>query len=452
MRVELRDARVVTLAAGPRPRRGPDLADLAVVPRATIMIDDGTIVGVIPDGAPAPATAGARTAPTMVLEAAGRVVLPGFVDAHTHACWAGQRIDEWEQSRWPGGDAAHRTAAAGSDDQPAYLRTLARGGGILSTVRAVRAASEAELEALLRLRLAAMLAEGTTTVEVKSGYGLNTADELKMLRAIASAGADWPGTVVATALVGHAIDPHVPDFVDRTIRETLPAVHAEFPSITIDAYCEEGAWSLADCLRLFDRALELGHPVRVHADQFHDLGMIPEAIRRGLRSVDHLEASSTDHLRALAQSETFGVMLPCTGFHLEPEGARGARAGASGVGGRVYADGRGFVDAGGALAVATNYNPGSSPCASMPMVVALASRRLGLRAAEAIAAATVNPATLLGCDDRGTIAAGQRADLVMLRHEDERALAYEFGGSPVEVVICGGQVVRGVEQARPRES
>lgn len=295
----------------------------------------------------------------------------------------------------------------------------------MSTVRAVRAASEEELTERLLLRLSWMLREGTTTVEVKSGYGLTTADELKMLRAIDEAAQEFPGSIVATALLGHAIDREQPDFIERTIEETLPAVSEEFPGITVDAYCEEGAWPLEACVRLFERAMEMGHPVRVHADQFHALGMTEWAAAHGARSVDHLEATGEAGLKALAASETFGVMLPCCGFHVDER----------------YAKGRAFADAGGALVIATNCNPGSAPTGSMPLTAGLAVRKLGLTPSEAIAACTVNAAALLGFSDRGMVKEGMRADLALLRHEDERMLAYEVGGDPVDHVIVGGEFV-----------
>ena len=399
----IRAARVLTMGEAPGPRRGAELGELHAIDPGDVLIRDGRIeqVGVnlqTPDGC-------------AIINAAGRVVMPAFVDCHTHACWAGDRLDEWELKQ--------RGAT--------YLELLKAGGGIMSTVRSVRAASQDELSEGLRQRLGVMLSEGTAHVEVKSGYGLSTRDELKMLRAIADAAGSFPGTVHPTACIGHAIDPDEDGFVDRTIAETLDAVHTEFPGIAIDAYCEQGAWSLDDCLRLFDRALELGHPVRVHADQFNSLGMIPEAIKRGFASVDHLEATTPEQLRALAQSETFGVMLPCSGFHVD---------------GR-YADGRGFLDAGGALAIATNANPGSAPCLSVPMAIALGVRHLGITAAEAIGACTINGAGLLGLSDRGRIAPGLPADLVILRHRDERQLGYEFGGRHVDAVFVGGRLVSG---------
>ena len=400
MSILIRNARVLTLATGDRPRRGESLAELAALDAHDVLVEGDRITAIQPTGELDGGT---------VVEAHGRVLTPGFVDCHTHACWAGERLDEWELKQ--------RGAT--------YLEILESGGGIMSTVRAVRAAGEEELAEGLSRRLGWMLREGTTTVEVKSGYGLSTADELKMLQAIARAGEAWPGTVMATACIGHAVDGPHEDFVERTIGETLEAVHAAFPGVAIDAYCEQGAWSLDDCVRLFERAAELGHPCRVHADQFNSLGMTPAAIRMKLRSVDHLEATHETDLRALGESSCFGVMLPCSGFQVD---------------GR-YANGRGFIDAGGKLAIATNCNPGSAPCSSMPFAIALAVRHLGITAAEAIAACTVNGAALLGLVDRGSIETDQRADLVLLRHTDERQLGYEFGGDPVDAVVCGGELV-----------
>lgn len=398
----IRGARVLTMGGAPGLRRGPALRDLGAIDEADVLVD-GEVKEIAPGGAlelPAEAE---------FIDAGGRVLMPSFIDAHTHALWAGDRFSEWERK------------LAGAT----YLELLQSGGGIMSTVRAVRAANQGELESNLRTRLGIMLREGTTTVEVKSGYGLTTADELKMLRAIRAVAKDWPGSVVPTALLGHALDEGQPNFVDRVIGETLEAVSEEFPGIAIDAYCEQGAWSLEDCSRLLGRAIALGHPIRVHCDQFNELGMTRWAIEHGVRSVDHLEAASTAALRDLSAAGACGVLLPCSGFHLD---------------GR-YANGRALVDAGGAVVIATNCNPGSAPTSSMPLAMALAVRECGLTPAEALGACTVNAAALLGFDDRGFIAPGARADLILLRHTDERALAHEVGGNPVDVVVCGGEVV-----------
>ncbi|MEO0511910.1 MAG: imidazolonepropionase [Planctomycetota bacterium] len=392
----IRGARVVTVS------------DAGVLPRADVLCSGGVIERVAASIEPPPECD--------VVDAAGRVLVPGFVDCHTHACWVGDRLDEWEQKR----------AGAG------YLDILRAGGGIMSTVRAVRTATEAELADVLTETLSWMLGEGTTTVEVKSGYGLDTDAEMKMLRAIDRAGADvgrrWGMTVVPTACIGHALDPETDRdaFVERTVTETLDAVHAAFPGIAIDAYCEEGAWSLDECARLFDRAAELGHPCRVHADQFHALGMVEHAVSRGFRSVDHLEATGPETLRALGASQTTGVVLPCSGFHLD---------------GR-YADARAVLDAGGRVAIGSNANPGSAPAVSMPMAMALATRHCGLTPRETVEASTRSGAVVLELDDRGRIEPSLRADLVLLRHRDERELAHTFGGRHALAVVCAGRLVR----------
>ena len=397
----IRNARILTLACGSTPRRGKEMHDLAVIPQGDVLVTDGLIAAV---GPKVEAPEGSE-----VIDANGRVLMPGFVDCHTHACWAGSRLDEWEE-RLRG---------------LPYAEILKKGGGTRATVLAVREATKKQLAAGLRERLNRMLREGTTTVEVKSGYGLTTEAELKMLRAIVRAGQDWPGTVVPTALLGYALEGPLDDHVRLVVKEMLPEVSREFPGITVDACVEEGGWSQEACVRLFEKASK-HHPLRVHADRFISLGMIPEAIRLHARSVDHLVASTKADLVALAGSPTNGVIQPGTGFHTA---GRVARAGF-------------FVDQGGAVALATDCNPGTAPGHSMPFAIALAVRRCGLTPQEAIAACTVNAAAVLGLKDRGTVEAGRRADLLLLEHTDERMLAYEFGGNPVALVICAGRVCR----------
>jgi imidazolonepropionase len=347
-----------------------------------------------------------------VLEAEGRVLLPGFVDAHTHACWAGARLHEWE----------HRLRGA------SYVELLAAGGGILSTVRAVRGASEEELAGSLEGRLDRALHHGTTTLEVKSGYGLRGEAELRMLRAIRGAGERWVGTVVPTALLGHAVEPDHPGgaagFFQEVIEEHLSAVTSAFPGVAVDAYCEEGAWPVEACIALFEAARATGHPIRVHADQFNDLGMTARAVALGARSVDHLEASTTETLAHLAGSGAAGVLLPVSGFHLDDR----------------FADGRFLLDQGGAVVVATNWNPGSAPSPSIPFALGLAVRKNRLTPNEALVAATWNAAVLLGLPDRGWIGPGARADLVLLHHQDEREVMHTVGENPVFRVIARGRV------------
>lgn len=396
----IRNARVLRCDADRSRGADPDLRPLE---GTDVLINNGQIQSI--------GTGLQRPSDAAAIDAEGRALLPGFIDPHTHLCWAGERLDEW----------ARKQAGA------TYLEILASGGGIMSTVRAVRESTKEELADRLLERLDRVLFEGTTTIEIKSGYGLSTEAELKMLEAIELAASAWPGTVVATACIGHALDPDMDHgaFIDRMIGETLPAVHERFGPVAIDAYCEEGALSFEDSVRLFDAAQQLGHPCRVHADQFNELGLTAEAVARGFASVDHLEATTPEALRLLAESDTSGVMLPCSGFHLDDR----------------YADGRGFLDAGGRLVLGSNANPGSSPCSNIPMTIALATRKLGITTAEAIYATTRNAADLLSFDDRGQIAVGMRADLVLLRSTDERSLGFEFGGNPVQAVVCGGELV-----------
>ena len=408
MSLLIRHARVLTLArlnsgsaltALSRARRGPALGDLGVIPRGDVLVVDGKIAAVGAELSPPPNAE--------VIEADGRVLMPGFVDCHTHACWAGDRLEDWEQQL--------------KGVTPAEIAK--RGGGFHAIVRAVREATRKQLAASLRIRFDQVLRGGTTTVEVKSGYGLTTEAELKMLHAIQRAGQEWPGTVVPTALLGHGIEGDVAAHTRMVVREMLPAIWHEFPGITIDACCEENGWPVEACVRLFDRASKHGLPIRVHADQTGSLGMLPEALRLHARSVDHLENATKADLLALAASDTFAVFTPANSFH---GGTRYARAGA-------------FAESGGLLALASDYNPATSPTHSMPLVVALAVRAAGLTPAEAIVASTVNGAAVLGLVDRGTIEPGQRADLVLLRHRDERLLAHELGGNPVEWVIAAGK-------------
>jgi imidazolonepropionase len=389
------------LTGGRKARRGAALKELGVIARGDVLVAEGKIAAV---GADLAVPAGAE-----VIEADGRVLMPGFVDCHTHACWAGDRLGEWEEEL--------RGVA------PAEI--LKKGGGIQATVRAVKEATRKQLAAGLRVRLDALLRGGTTTVEVKSGYGLSIDGETKLLHAILRAAQEFPGTVVPTALLGQTVDGDVAAFTRMVVREVLPAVWHEFPGVAVEAVCAADAWPVEACVRLFERAGKHGLPVRVSADSASPTGMITEALRLHMRSVDHLENASKADLVALAASETFGVFTPAASFHGR---GRYARAGA-------------FADSGGLVALASDYGVATAPTHAMPFVIALAVRYSGLTVAEAIAATTVNAAAALGLNDRGTIEVGQRADLILLRHRDERLLAHEIGGNPVDLVVAAGNRV-----------
>ena len=293
----IRNARVLTLAlpsapgapALSRPRRGKELGELGIIPQGDVLVADGKISAVAPK---------LETPPDAeVIDAQGRVLMPGFVDCHTHICWAGDRLTEWEQKL----------------KGVPHAEILRSGGGIQATVRAVREATKKQLAAHLKNRLDLLLRDGTTTVEIKSGYGLQAEEELKMLRAIVRAGNEWPGTIVPTALLGHAYEGDLDEYARMVVKEMLPAVSKEFPDVTVDAYCETGAWNVEACVRFFEKASK-HHPIRVHADQFTSLGMVPEAVRLGARSVDHLEASSKADLHRSRSRARWASFFPAPDF------------------------------------------------------------------------------------------------------------------------------------------
>ncbi len=355
-------------------------------------------------------------------DAAGCVVMPGFVDPHTHLLWAGDRAAEFEM----------RLKGA------TYLEILAAGGGILSTVRATRAASQETLLAEARPRLRSMLAHGTTTAEAKTGYGLELETELKMLAALLALDKEGPLDLAITFLGAHAIpldfkeDPQ--SYVECVVREMLPTVrrwwgeNAPGRSLPfVDVFCETGAFSLAQTRQILEAARELGFPLKVHADEFDNLGGTSLAVELGAASADHLVAVSPDDIAALARSGTVAVTLPCTPFGLAE-----AR----------YAPVEAILKAGGIVALATDLNPGTAWCESMQFAIALACRYMRLTPAQAIAASTINAAAAIHRADRvGSLEPGKQADLLILDVPDYRHLGYRFGTNLVKKVIKRGKIV-----------
>ncbi|GAB4208999.1 MAG: imidazolonepropionase [Roseiflexaceae bacterium] len=407
---------LVTVASPGGPRRGAQMGELEIIRDGAVAVRDGVIVAV---GTTYRLLSVVRQA-TQTIDATGCAIVPGFVDAHTHVVFAGDRLDEFEQ----------RLAGA------TYQEIMAAGGGIMSTVHAVRAADEDALARLSAERLRVMLAHGTTTVEAKTGYGLTTQDELKMLRAIDHLHAIQPIDLVPTFLGAHATPAEYagrPDaYLDLVVEEMLPAVHARGgPLPFVDIFCDEGAFTVAQLERLLGAARDLGFPLKAHLDEFAALGGTPAAAALGATSVDHLVVSGEADLAALAQHPgTIPTLMPATPF---------------GLGWRHYAPARRMIDEYGlAVALGSDMNPGTCWCPSMAFVMALACRGMSMTPAEALCAATLNAAYAVGRGDRlGSLEAGKQGDLVILSVPDYRHLAYRVGENLVRAVIKRGQIVYG---------
>jgi imidazolonepropionase len=406
-RLLVRDlAQVVSAAGGDAPLRGSALADVDWIDDAYVLCEEGRIasVGRMRDLEPVDGD-------VEELDGTGRCAIPGLVDCHTHPCFAGDRVEEF----------ALRAAGA------SYEELHAAGGGILSTVRATRAAGERVLAEIVAKHRDWMLRAGTTTFEGKSGYGLDHDTELASLRAIRRAGG------VPTWLGAHAVPPEFGDadaYLEFALREVLPdaAPLAE----AADVFLERGAFTSDQARRYLRACREAGLASRLHGDQFTEAGAIPLAIEVGARSVDHLEATGDGGVRALAASDVVGVLLPASALFLN----------------RPMPRARALVDAGAAIALATDFNPGSAFCESLPLVCSLACMQLGLTPTEALAAVTVNAAHVLGRADRiGRLAPGYDADLVLLDAPDWRHLAYHLGGRVVGEVVKAGEIVVHAEPA-----
>jgi len=398
-------------------QRGDTIGDLGIIENGAVYIEGDQIIAVGPSDEML-----AIYSDEPAIDTGNRVVLPGFVDPHTHLVWAGDRAAEFEM-RLQG---------------KTYLEIMAAGGGIASTVENTRQASAAELKSQARLRLMRMFSHGTTTAEAKTGYGLETKTELKMLQVILDLDTEGPLDLVPTFLGAHAVSPEYRDdpdaYTDLVCTQMLPALKTwwiskktAFPSKPfpfVDVFCETGAFSLEQSRKILQKAQDLGFPLKIHADEFANLHGASLAVEFGAASADHLVVTSPLDISNLGKSNTVAVSLPCTPFGL----AEGQ-----------YTPAKDILKANGILAIATDLNPGTAWCENMQFVIALACRYLKLTPAQAIVAATINAAAAVGLDHRiGSIDPGKQADLLILDITDYRQLGYRFGTNLVHTVIKKG--------------
>ncbi|HEY7394701.1 MAG TPA: imidazolonepropionase [Gemmatimonadaceae bacterium] len=392
-------SQVVTCAGPGRARRGSEMADIAIRTDVGVAIDDGRIVAV-----DAPSTLRERFPTAREIDCGQCVVMPGLVDSHTHAIFGRPRYEEQEMR------------AAGLD----YMEIARRGGGIHSSVRDLRTRSEDELFELARRRLLRLSTFGTTTVEVKSGYGLTLADELKALRVIARLRAELPLRIVPTFLGAHEIPLDHREsaatrqaYIDLVINEMIPAVAADRLAAFADVFCETGVYTVDESRAILSAARDAGMGIKLHADELTSSGGAELAAVLGATSADHLAAVSDAGIAALASASTVATLLPGTMLFL---------------GKTKHAPARRFIEAGVPVALATDFNPGTSPTSNLPLVLTLGVSQLRLSVAEAVTAATVNGAAALGLADRvGQIAPGYSGDVAIFDVRDVREVPYWYG-------------------------
>jgi imidazolonepropionase len=407
-------SQLLTLAGGPQ--RGKALGTLGIIEKGAVVVRDEKIIAV---GTTEELKLAYPDEPT--LDAGGGVLMPGFVDPHTHLIWAGDRANEFEMKM----------------SGMAYLDILAAGGGILSTVKATRTASMEMLVAQTRPRLLRMFAHGTTTAEAKTGYGLQTATELRLLKALLALDDESPLDLAITFLGAHAIAPEFKDnpqgYTDLVLNTMLPMLkewwetHAPHQTLPfVDVFCETGAFNLEQSRQILTKAQGLGFPLKLHADEFDNLGGASLAAELGAASADHLVKTSDADIRALAKSDTVAVSLPCTPFGLAE---------------KDYTPAKKIIEADALFALATDCNPGTTWNESMQFVIALACRAMKLTPAQAIAASTINSAhAIRRADSIGSIEVGKQADMLILSVPDYRQLGYRYGTNLVKQVIKRGRV------------
>lgn len=410
-------AQLVTCASDNKPKRGLQMRELSIIKNGALAVDKGKIIAV----------GDSRTVQSDfqsldVIDAANKIVAPAFVDCHTHIVFAGNRLDEFELK------------LQGAD----YLEILANGGGILSTVEATRNATALELSEQSRKRLDAMLRNGTATAEVKTGYGLAEYAEIRMLDAIAEIDQTHAVDLIPTFLAAHAVPPeyknNVDEYVKMVCEKWLPLAmnwfkDSHFPIETTpffcDVFCEKNAFDLSQSRRILETAKNLGYKLKAHVDEFTNLGGTRMAIELGATSVDHLDEISADEIALLSKSDTIAVVTPTVNFNF---------------GSSKFADARRLIDENCAVAVSTDYNPGSAPCPSLPMAMAIACRYQKLLPSEAFNAATINAAFAIGLGNViGSLEVGKFADIAIFDADDYRQIAHEFGANFVSTVIKHGR-------------
>jgi imidazolonepropionase len=411
---------VTVRGSGGSPRIGAQMADLGVITHGAVAVEDGRIIAV----GPSDEISAMFPRPKTVIDATNRVVMPGFVDCHTHLVFGGSREDEFLQKI----------------EGRSYLEILHGNGGILNTVEKTRAAL-ARPETLLERAQAfldRMLASGTTTVEAKTGYGLSQESELAMLGIMASLKGSQPVDIVSTFLGAHALpreyQSRSEDYI-KLVLDMLPLVKAEGLAEYCDAFVEQGAFSSAQARTVLERAQKHGLKLKLHAGEFSDIGGVEMGVELGVTSIDHLEHISETGMAMMAGAKTVAVLLPGVPFHLMTN---------------RYAPARDLIAAGVPVALATDFNPGSCPTLSMQMIIALACRQLKMTPAEAISASTINAAYALDRGDQiGSIEPGKQADLIILGIPNHRQLPYWFGMNLVHQVIKAGILVKSLPCSAP---
>ncbi len=406
---------LVTMTGSPGLRRGEAAKELSIIRNAALASCSGKIVWT---GQTRDVSNNVQLVDnSLEIDVSGKVITPGFVDSHTHPLYAGTRQIEFAMR------------AMGAD----YEDIAAAGGGILNSVTRTRQATPDELEDTLLKHLTTMLLFGTTTVEVKSGYGLDLETEIRCLETASRLSVYWPGTIVRTFLGAHEIPLEYrnrPDeYIKYLIDELLPEIKSRKLADFVDIFCEKGVFTAEQSRYYLQAAKEMGFGIKMHADEFHDTDGASVAVDLGAISADHLLSISDRNIKKIARSNTVATLLPGTALFL----------------GKPFPPGRKLLDAGAAVAIATDFNPGSCFCESMPFMINLAVCQCGLTIEEAVTAATVNGAAALGMGGyKGTLAPGMDADMILWDLDDYRGIAYHMAIPDIEDLVVAGQLVSSI--------